>query len=88
MAGQQAGIGVATFGGEEVKTEGMTYHFAPNGKVQFNHKVFGKLPDDELLRLAQLNENPPSNLMGEIARRGLQRQFSDLWEAGIYCPNN
>lgn len=52
--------------------------------VVFNHALFGKMPDDELLQLAQLNFTPPANIMGEIARCGLNGKFRDLWKAGEF----
>ena len=53
----------------------------PSG-VAFVHERPQKLPDDELLQLAQLNINPPTQLLAEIARRGLQKRFRALWDAG------
>ena len=70
-------------------TPGMTYSFpAPNLPVVFNHKVAQKLPDEELLSLAQLNILTPANLLVEINRRGLTAQFQSLIEQERYVPNN
>lgn len=65
----------------------MTYDFIGDG-VSFNHERVAELPNDELLRLAQLNEKPPMNLVGEIGKRGLQGEFRRLWQAGMQCDNN
>ena len=53
----------------------------PSG-VTFDHKNPMKLSDEELLSLTQLNFKPPPKLMAEIARRGLQSKFRDLWQRG------
>ena len=50
--------------------------------VFFSHRTPEKLPDAELLQLAQMNLVPPPSLLGEIARRGLQGEFRRLWQAG------
>lgn len=66
----------------------MIYDFLSNDVVAFNHEQPSQLPNDELLQLAQMNETPPMNLIGEIGRRGLQGEFRRLWQDGLHCPNN
>lgn len=63
--------------------------FKPAGEIiQFEAINAGLISDSDLMMLGQMNILPPASVLGEVARRGLQKEFSRLWKEGLAVPNN
>jgi len=71
-----------------MKTPGMLISY----EGQINHSLAHKLPDEELLDVAQLAtdeyNNLPENLHREIKRRGLEPKLAELLLQSKEVPNH